>query len=927
MAIQTVWDLQKPVAPLPVTAPPLVTQPVQTRAPSPIIVSSALPAIKNANALQTNINQLSSSINQQAQQNVSSANLPASQILANEQKNIAQYGQPTQQVANGPLTSNPSLPAGFVQDTTGRIFQGSPTVQTGATGTGVAPAPIATSTPQVQQQMTVPTQEQITKSRNSAVQGLYNQGITDPDEIKRLLDESSNASGKGSSDFTKNEIAAKTPQKYGTFGQYSSALDQINKLTNDAYKSYRDQITGIMAGSMPLSEDEQATVNMIASKYDSLAQSQALANENYTAATTQAGISSGRNRYAPEIELGNIKKSIDQGIAKISEINQQAVSAVLEAKMAFKKQNYQMATDSYDRLSSLLDKRSTQIENLMSQAQDHEDKIRTYNLEVSKFKEDQRQNDFRNTIDSDKFTWQQKQDTFLQIMESDKFSWQKKQDDIKNMLDSDKFTWDQKKDMLQYNLESDKFTWQQKLDQFDQVMDTNKFTWQQQQDLIDNALDSNKFTYQQEKDLQDRKLEIEKLSQTDNAIAREEWLAAGQPGSFASFLSEKNAKPATVDELTSARFATRMKDSQQIINSLEETFMNMNLLDQHLVGVLPNAAKSADQQRLEQAEKEYLSGILRKDSGAAVSDSELQRYMEQYFPVAGDKPENIRQKRESRQRDLLGMVNSAGNGLSKQFRESVISGKKNYTNIQSIVADHPEYEGEIDTALKNGADYNQLLQFYSDKSGTNQTTTGFKQVLSMTRNGSNGSLSARFESSGDPGSIGYDSTGGYSYGTYQLAHSNAAAFVKQSPYASEFKGIPFNSKAFQNKWKEIAKTDPNGFKQAQESYIQTTHVQPQLNKLAEAGFDPNKLSPTLKEVIFSTAVQHGPNNNIILKALKLAGPNASEADIIKKIYNERWSGGDRFANSTAEVKRAVYNRFFGKDGELATALRNLSNYT
>lgn len=204
-----------------------------------------------------------------------------------------------------------------------------------------------------------------------------------------------------------------------------------------------------------------------------------------------------------------------------------------------------------------------------------------------------------------------------------------------------------------------------------------------------------------------------------------------------------------------------------------------------------------------------------------------------------------------------------------------------------------------------------------------QQQVGFNMPLSTGENGSLGGLSQKYESSGDPGAIGYDSTGGFSYGTYQLAHNNAQRFVAQSPYAQEFAGVPFNSATFRNKWKEIAQKDPQGFAQAQEQYITKTHFEPLAAKAAQAGLDISQHSPVLAEVIFSTGVQHGAGTDVVNRALAKVGPNASDADIIKAIYEERWGGGQRFASSTPQVRQAVYNRFFGKNGELATALNQL----
>jgi len=200
--------------------------------------------------------------------------------------------------------------------------------------------------------------------------------------------------------------------------------------------------------------------------------------------------------------------------------------------------------------------------------------------------------------------------------------------------------------------------------------------------------------------------------------------------------------------------------------------------------------------------------------------------------------------------------------------------------------------------------------------------------LSTSLNGSNqiGELSERYESKGDPGAIGYDSTGGYSYGVYQLAHSNAKDYVEQSPFGQLFAGLRFNSPEFRQRWQEVASQYGDEFAQDQKQYIQRTHFQPQVEKIKSAGFDFSKATPALLDVVWSTAVQHGPQTDIVVKAIKKAGPNATEEELIKEIYAQRWAGGQGFASSTPEVKKSVYNRFFGEGGEQALALNKSRSF-
>lgn len=216
--------------------------------------------------------------------------------------------------------------------------------------------------------------------------------------------------------------------------------------------------------------------------------------------------------------------------------------------------------------------------------------------------------------------------------------------------------------------------------------------------------------------------------------------------------------------------------------------------------------------------------------------------------------------------------------------------------------------------LKNAAINKNLFQDVSFEESGGTIQPNFHKVGADTNKGVTtntiGGLSEKYESGGNPGAIGYDNTGGYSYGTYQLAHQNAKKFVEQSPYAKEFQSLTFNSPEWQAKWKEIAKEDPEGFGQSQKSYISNTHYVPQLSKIVNSGIDINKFSPVLQDVIWSTAVQHGPNTDVIVKAYndakKILKRDPSDDELITQIYNER---ATRFPSSTPEIRASVQKRF------------------
>lgn len=213
-----------------------------------------------------------------------------------------------------------------------------------------------------------------------------------------------------------------------------------------------------------------------------------------------------------------------------------------------------------------------------------------------------------------------------------------------------------------------------------------------------------------------------------------------------------------------------------------------------------------------------------------------------------------------------------------------------------------------------------------------------------------GLLSRRFES-GSQGSeaIGYDRVGGTSYGIYQLSSRQGSLnefldFVatRAPEIAQRLQNAgPANTGSKEGglpeAWKSVARDNPELFGQLQSSFIELSHYQPAVQAVAQAtGLDMNNLPQALNEVLFSTAVQHGPRGaaNIFQQALNgLGGLDGldglslqslglgslgqegrdqnggldlgSLGQLIENIYSNR---ATRFGSSTPEVQAAVGNR-------------------
>ncbi|MGO9022237.1 MAG: hypothetical protein ACLQVJ_28195 [Syntrophobacteraceae bacterium] len=198
-----------------------------------------------------------------------------------------------------------------------------------------------------------------------------------------------------------------------------------------------------------------------------------------------------------------------------------------------------------------------------------------------------------------------------------------------------------------------------------------------------------------------------------------------------------------------------------------------------------------------------------------------------------------------------------------------------------------------------------------------------------------GVLSAHFESGEKgPGVIGYDPNGGTSYGTYQI--SSRAGTMKlfidylsdQAPdLANKLKAAgSANTGNTSGKmpavWKKVATHDPVRFAKLQYDFIEKSHYQPAVQEISDrTGLDISKAPRALQEVLWSTAVQHGPNGaaKIFTKAIKRTqakNDGVKIAQLIGSIYDMR---ATQFGSSGPGVRAAARSRF-REEGRMALAM-------
>jgi hypothetical protein len=96
-------------------------------------------------------------------------------------------------------------------------------------------------------------------------------------------------------------------------------------------------------------------------------------------------------------------------------------------------------------------------------------------------------------------------------------------------------------------------------------------------------------------------------------------------------------------------FSQRMKEANSILDKVEMQGADFLQTMMQKVPVAGNYLISEEQQSYQQAKENFINATLRKESGAAIADSEFTRADKQYFPTPGDSPQVIAQKRANRE--------------------------------------------------------------------------------------------------------------------------------------------------------------------------------------------------------------------------------------------------------------------------------------
>ncbi len=172
-----------------------------------------------------------------------------------------------------------------------------------------------------------------------------------------------------------------------------------------------------------------------------------------------------------------------------------------------------------------------------------------------------------------------------------------------------------------------------------------------------------------------------------------------------------------------------------------------------------------------------------------------------------------------------------------------------------------------------------------------------------------------------------DKTGGWSYGTYQIAakngtmkdylrylqkHPNYQKFYHRLQQAGGINSALKGELQFKNTWADLSKN--NDFLLSQQDFIIDKKLNPTLKYISDIkGINLDNRSPVIRDVLYSTATQHGEGGASHVMHRRF-GRNTdvsalSDAELIHQIYNERSDVDHYFKNSSKNIKDNLKKRF------------------
>jgi hypothetical protein len=180
-------------------------------------------------------------------------------------------------------------------------------------------------------------------------------------------------------------------------------------------------------------------------------------------------------------------------------------------------------------------------------------------------------------------------------------------------------------------------------------------------------------------------LQVVPKSQAGQVVEREDgtYLVDTRTGQARPVMGQQGqalvgGKPMTESQSNATAFGMRAAEANNLLKNIENsgttTTGGIRTVVSGTLGAIPlvgenlesksysalNFLSSADQQKTDQARRNFITAILRKESGAAIAASEFANEEKKYFPQIGDSDKVIKQKQQARDLAIKALEVQAG---------------------------------------------------------------------------------------------------------------------------------------------------------------------------------------------------------------------------------------------------------------------------
>lgn len=144
-------------------------------------------------------------------------------------------------------------------------------------------------------------------------------------------------------------------------------------------------------------------------------------------------------------------------------------------------------------------------------------------------------------------------------------------------------------------------------------------------------------------------------------------------------------------------FGSRMTFANDILENTEQLGTNLGEQFFSKIPIFGGALTSPEFKQYDQARRTFVNAILRRESGAAIAESEFESANQQYFPQPFDTPEVIAQKRAARELATTMMLAASGPNATQYAKDQAAQFAKQLNSLYGT----EEYNKQREELKKN----------------------------------------------------------------------------------------------------------------------------------------------------------------------------------------------------------------------------------